>query len=232
MAGRSEAHRRGYGRLDRGDITAVAIGIARAEGIRALTMRRVADELGCAPMSLYRHVADRQALLLAMLDDVAARIDLPEPVDDPAAEITALMLAAHRVMAADAWVVTVLVVDGLASPLVLPLVERLVGALARAGLDGRRALAAHALLWQFTYGELLTTHHARVDAWNRRMVLGSDPQRFPRLHAALGELDPDGGPERYPHDLALVLRGLLEQGDPHRGRSPRRGGAALDDAAG
>ncbi|MCO1655156.1 TetR/AcrR family transcriptional regulator [Pseudonocardia humida] len=215
MVGRDEVHRRGYGRLDLGDIITVAIGIARAEGIHALTMRRVADELGCAPMSLYRHVADRRALLLAMLDDVAARIDLPEPLGDPAAEITALMSAAHRVMAADAWVVTVLVVDGLASPLILPLIERLVGALARAGLDGRRAIAAHALLWQFTYGELLTTHHARADAWNRRMVLDSDPQRFPRLHAALAELDPDGGAERYPDNLALVVRSVLEQVGPH-----------------
>ncbi len=210
MGARPQGPRRGYGRLDRGDIVTVAIGVARTEGIHALTMRRVAEGLGHAPMSLYRHVADRQALLLAMLDDVAARIELPAPVDDPRVEITALMLAAHRVMAADAWVVTVLVVDGLASPLILPLVERLVAAFVRAGLDGRRAMAAHALLWQFTYGELLTTHHDRVDAWNKRMVRESDPQHFPQLHAALHELEPDGVPERYADNLAIVVEGLLE----------------------
>jgi hypothetical protein len=122
------------------------------------------------------------------------------------------MLAAHRVMAADAWIVTVLVVDGLASPLILPLIERLVAAFTRAGLDGRQAMAAHALLWQFTYGELLTAHHARADARNRRMVLESDPRRFPRLHAALGELDPGGVPERYADDLVMVVDGLLGAG--------------------
>jgi AcrR family transcriptional regulator len=209
VVARPEGPRRGYGRLDRGDIVTAAISIARRDGLAAVTMRRVAEDLDRAPMSLYRHVADRQALLLAMLDDVAARIELPAPVEDPRAEIAAVMLAAHRVMAADAWIVTVLVVDGLASPLILPVIERLVGALTRSGLDGRRAIAAHALLWQFTYGELLTTHHARADAWNRRMVLDSDPRRFPQLHAALGELGPGGVPERYADNLVIVVDGLL-----------------------
>lgn len=191
----------------------VGLALARQHGIEAVAMRRIADELGCTAMALYRHVGDRQELLLAMLDEVALRIEPPAPQPDPSAEIVAVMTAAHLVMARDPWVVTVLVIDGLASPEILPLVERLIAALRRAGLDGREALAAHATLWQFTYGEILTRHHERADAWNKDMVRRSDPARFPELHRAIAELH--GGPvegaqrERYAADIEVLVAGLL-----------------------
>jgi DNA-binding transcriptional regulator YhcF (GntR family) len=49
-------------------IVTTAIAIADAEGLEAASMRRVATALGVAPMSLYRHVADKEALLVAMLE--------------------------------------------------------------------------------------------------------------------------------------------------------------------
>src|SRR5437868_3737447 len=52
--------------LDR--IVAAAIGIADRDGIAALSMARLAHELGSAPMSLYRHVANKDELLIFMQD--------------------------------------------------------------------------------------------------------------------------------------------------------------------
>ncbi len=49
-------------------IVAAAITIADAEGLAGLSMRRVAAEIGVATMSLYRHVADKDDLLLQMMD--------------------------------------------------------------------------------------------------------------------------------------------------------------------
>lgn len=49
-------------------IAAAAVGIAATDGLEAVTMRRVAGELGVSAMALYRHVADRRALLLLMAD--------------------------------------------------------------------------------------------------------------------------------------------------------------------
>ena len=108
-AGRGRPMRKGRGLLDRQAIVAAALAVARTEGLPAVTMRRIADELGCGPMSLYRHVADRDALVLEMLDVVAAGIDVPPPVSDPRAELTGLLTAVHAALAVDHWAVLPLV---------------------------------------------------------------------------------------------------------------------------
>jgi AcrR family transcriptional regulator len=61
---------------------AAAIEVADAEGLAALSMRRVAAEIGAAPMSLYRHVADKDDLVVQMMNTVFARTRLPDPPPD------------------------------------------------------------------------------------------------------------------------------------------------------
>jgi AcrR family transcriptional regulator len=56
--------------LDREQIVRAAIRIADAEGIAAVTMRRVAQELDTGAMSLYRHVPDKDALVSMMIESV------------------------------------------------------------------------------------------------------------------------------------------------------------------
>ncbi len=46
--------------------------IVAREGIDALTMRRLADSLGCSTMGLYRHARDKDELLMPMIDRRAA----------------------------------------------------------------------------------------------------------------------------------------------------------------
>ena len=68
--GPTAARRRGTPdpRLAPARIVTAAIAVADAEGLAGLSMRRVATELGVATMSLYRHVADKDDLLLKMMD--------------------------------------------------------------------------------------------------------------------------------------------------------------------
>jgi DNA-binding transcriptional regulator YhcF (GntR family) len=63
--------------LSRSRILRAAIRVADAEGIDAVTMRRVASELGTAAMSLYRHVPGKEELLLLMRDAVFGEFPLP-----------------------------------------------------------------------------------------------------------------------------------------------------------
>ncbi len=73
--------RRGTG-LDRETIVRAAVEIADADGIEAVTMRRIADRLNTGPMSLYRYVPDKDALVSMMIDRVIA--DIPDgPKDMP-----------------------------------------------------------------------------------------------------------------------------------------------------
>jgi DNA-binding transcriptional regulator YhcF (GntR family) len=69
---------------DRDRVVRTAVTIADAEGLAALSMRRLAGELGMPTMSLYRHVAAREELLLFMMDSVFARHPPPDldPADD------------------------------------------------------------------------------------------------------------------------------------------------------
>ena len=64
--------------LTRERIVGAAIAIADAEGLSALTMRRIAATLGVATMSLYRHVQGKEDLVLQMVDAVFAPSPLPQ----------------------------------------------------------------------------------------------------------------------------------------------------------
>src|SRR5690625_4249102 len=56
-------------RFSLSEIVDAAVALARAEGLSAVTMARVAQDVGCAKMALYRHVSGHRDLLSAMLDD-------------------------------------------------------------------------------------------------------------------------------------------------------------------
>ncbi|WP_112140665.1 TetR/AcrR family transcriptional regulator C-terminal domain-containing protein [Glycomyces dulcitolivorans] len=58
-------------------IRRTAVGIADREGLQSVTMRRVAAELNVGPMSLYRHVATKEDLLLQMIESITEPADLP-----------------------------------------------------------------------------------------------------------------------------------------------------------
>ncbi len=62
-------------------IVATAVAIADAEGLESVSMRRLAVELETAPMSLYGHVADKDDLLLKMLDVTMSEWRAPERGD-------------------------------------------------------------------------------------------------------------------------------------------------------
>jgi DNA-binding transcriptional regulator YhcF (GntR family) len=60
-------------------IVTTAMAVADAEGLEAVSMRRLAAELGVGPMSLYRHVAGRDALEVLLVRTVLREHPLPEP---------------------------------------------------------------------------------------------------------------------------------------------------------
>ncbi|TDU02347.1 TetR family transcriptional regulator [Streptomyces sp. 846.5] len=68
--------------LSRESIVETALGIVDAEGLDALSMRRIAQELNTGPASLYAYVPSKELLVALVLDRVAADLVLPVPDAD------------------------------------------------------------------------------------------------------------------------------------------------------
>ncbi|MGO1834964.1 MAG: TetR/AcrR family transcriptional regulator [Actinomycetaceae bacterium] len=64
--------------LTLGAIVDAALGVARSEGLAAVSMAAVAQAAGCAKMALYRHVSDRDDLLTAMVDTALGEPPRPD----------------------------------------------------------------------------------------------------------------------------------------------------------
>lgn len=105
MAGQSKR-----GPLSRSRLFAAAVEIADAEGLSAVTMRRVAAAVGVEAMSMYHHLSGKDALLEGLLDSVVAEIDgliraieENEPPLDWQQTLRRRFLAARTVMLQHPW---------------------------------------------------------------------------------------------------------------------------------
>jgi AcrR family transcriptional regulator len=73
---------------------AAAVALADAEGLDAVSIRRVAAELGARAMTLYSYIERKEDLLALMLDEISAEVLVAEPL--PADWREALLLLARR----------------------------------------------------------------------------------------------------------------------------------------
>ncbi len=129
--------------------------VAESEGVDGLTIRRVAAELGAAPMAIYRHVKDKQELVLALLDDVAKGLPpLPADGGTPQERIVAAFAAVDAYLARHVWVVEILRQGELFAPRAAALFVWTLDRFAELGLDDREATEAYAKLWWYVLGHL------------------------------------------------------------------------------
>ncbi len=91
--------------MSRDRVLRTAIGLADTEGIGALTMRRLAQELGVEAMTLYHYVANKDEMLDGMVDLVAGEVELPDGGGDWKRATRRRALAAREVFVRHPWVV-------------------------------------------------------------------------------------------------------------------------------
>jgi AcrR family transcriptional regulator len=92
--------------LTAGAITDSAIGIADAEGLEAVSIRRIAADLDARPMSLYDHFDSKDDLLAAMADQVSGEVLVPPPLPEEWREaLTAIARRLYAVMVTHPWLV-------------------------------------------------------------------------------------------------------------------------------
>ena len=140
-------------RLSRRRVLLAALALVDRVGPDALTMRRLAEELGVAAMSLYHHVHSRDDLLDGLSELLVAEIVVPEGGDVPPGE--ALRRFAHGVRGvANAHPAAFQLVGmrPLRTPAALVPVEAALSALRRSGLPDDEAVHAYRALVSYARG--------------------------------------------------------------------------------
>ena len=90
-------------RLNRDRVLRAAVALADEAGIEALSMRKLAEELGVVPMALYKHVASKEELLDGMVDIVVGEIDPPVSGASWKSAIRQRILSARRSLQRHPW---------------------------------------------------------------------------------------------------------------------------------
>ncbi|MDQ0840462.1 TetR/AcrR family transcriptional regulator [Streptomyces sp. V1I6] len=113
--------------LTRDRVLRAAVALADDIGIEALSMRRLAQELGVVPMALYKHVANKEQLLTGMVDVVMGEIDPPAPGADWKGAVRRRILSARRAFVAHSWAAQVLQSRSSPTPVVLAYMDSVIG---------------------------------------------------------------------------------------------------------
>jgi AcrR family transcriptional regulator len=210
--------------LTRHEVLAAALRLIDADGVEALSMRRLGKELDRDPMRLYRFAASKEELLDGVVELVLDELRVQAVDDADWEEILRRTARAFREIAlAHPHVVPLLVTRPLATPLALrpigtlrPL-EELLELFVGAGFDAKGALHAYRLYMGFLQGHVLNELQERVHDPEEtddllRLGLHRLPAReFPRLRSLAGELATYDGRQELEEGLEIVLGGLRRQ---------------------
>ena len=114
-------------RLSRDRVLRAAVALADGVGIEALSMRKLAEELGVVPMALYKHVADKDELLDGMVDIVVGEIDPPLSDTDWRSAVRQRILSARRSLRRHPWAPGVIESRKDPSPAMLAYIDAMIG---------------------------------------------------------------------------------------------------------
>ena len=138
--------------LSRDRVVAEAMALADEQGLAALSMRALAGRLGVEAMSLYHHVAGKEALLDAMVDAVFGELHLPVVGGDWRAELRARSVSGRAVLLRHRWAVGLMDSRRTPGPENLRHHDAVLGLPCRAGILAAAAGTAFALLDAHLYG--------------------------------------------------------------------------------
>jgi AcrR family transcriptional regulator len=129
-----------------------ALALVDRQGLEALTMRHLAEELSTASGSLYRHVAGRDELLVLVVDHVIGEVVLP-PVDlDGRGKVEWLAGELRRVLISHPNLLAALTASPLVGPNARRGAERALESLLEAGYEAKVAVVAYLALVDFVLG--------------------------------------------------------------------------------
>jgi TetR/AcrR family tetracycline transcriptional repressor len=139
--------------LTRERIGREALAVIDEHGLDALTMREVAARIGVGVMSLYHHVANKDALLADVADAVLSEIEIPAPQDgDWRAPLRAILTSARHALLRHPAAVPLLAARQPTTATALDAMDTGIGILIRAGFDPATAARMHRCMASYLIG--------------------------------------------------------------------------------
>ena len=197
--------------VDREDIARAALEIIDRDGVEALSMRRVASELGVGTMTLYGHVDGKDDLLDAAVDAASApvELELAGPWRD---RLRTLIRTARGALELHPALVHIRLTRPVVRPEALRFGEAGMGILRSAGLAPDDAARAFRLLFTYMFGYAALSPGHAVEAARRRTdvaVAALPPEHFPHLRDARDAfVDAVAGDETFDYGLEVILDGI------------------------
>jgi AcrR family transcriptional regulator len=203
----------------RGELTAAALAIADAEGLAAVSMRRVAASLGTGPASLYRYVTNRDDLLDLMADAVASEYGLPEPCGDWLADLIEVARQARSIMLRRTWVPDLIITGAAIGPHSVELLEYVLTVLKGHPAGAAAKLTAFAIMNAVTAAYVQHEISAGEPARQRQAAYlqhVATAGAHPHLAEALSALRHETGDQadQFGTMIGRVLSGLLPGAAP------------------
>ncbi|BAZ05564.1 TetR/AcrR family transcriptional regulator [Calothrix sp. NIES-3974] len=121
--------------LSRERVLQVALRIADKDGIGAVSMRKIAQELGVQAMSLYNHVVNKDDILDGIIDMVVAEIELPDPKIDWKTAMRRRAISAHTVLLRHPWAAMAMISRVNVGSAMLRYIDATLGCLREAGFS-------------------------------------------------------------------------------------------------
>jgi AcrR family transcriptional regulator len=208
----------GAERLSRERIVTTAIQLADRDGIDALSMRKLAQQLGVDPMSLYNHVHDKEDLLTGIVDGLVVQI---EPTTDGAewtSNLRQTILSARAVLLQHPWSSRVIESRVMPTPATLRYLDTVVGILRDGGFSlDLRHHSLHVLgsrILGFSQDLFDDSPDVRPEPEVAAMQARMWATTHPDLAALAGAVTHDGAlggcddDEEFAFSLELILEGL------------------------
>lgn len=196
----------------RTEITAAAIAVADREGLAAVSMRRVAAELGTGAASLYRYLDSRDDLLDLMIDAAGSQYRFAPSAGDWLTDVVALGSQARAIMHRHPWLADIVPRRPALGPNGLVLLQHYLELLEEHPASITVKLEAFGLLTAvtavFVQAELSGSgaSQARNAAYLQRAVSSGD---YPRLAELLAGPPSPASPDRFADVIRRVMTGFL-----------------------
>jgi TetR/AcrR family transcriptional regulator, tetracycline repressor protein len=142
-----------WGSISREDIVDAAVTIVEAGGYEEMSIRSLAADVGVAPMSLYRHIRDKDDLLDEVVSRLLARVWRPAADEDDWQEwIVEAAASMRQFLVTQPAALHVYLRHPVVSPAAVERMVAMMGVLRRAGLDEQAARSAYGALHTYTIG--------------------------------------------------------------------------------